>query len=101
MGRLRKTLYGHEDLVETYEQCLKTENERLDREESERKTARQLTAPKVQDAAADKFRKDDKFLQLSKKSRGTKGTGKETLDHTKWQMIRRKLQPTETTMVVL
>ena len=66
MGRLRKTLYGHEDLVETYEQCLKTENERLDREESERKTARQLTAP-----------------------------------NTKWQMIRRKLQPTETTMVVL
>jgi hypothetical protein len=32
-------LYGHEDLAQTYEQWLKTENERLDSEETERKTS--------------------------------------------------------------
>ena len=32
--------YGHEDLVQTYEQWLKTENERLDSQEAERKTTR-------------------------------------------------------------
>ena len=37
-----------------------------------------MTTQKVQDDAADKFRNDDKSLQLSKKS---KDTGKETLDH--------------------
>ena len=35
-----ENLYGHEDLAQTYEQWLKTENERLDSQEAERKTAR-------------------------------------------------------------
>ena len=35
-----ENLYGHEDLAETYEQWLKTENERLDSQEAERKTER-------------------------------------------------------------
>ena len=38
---------------------LKADNERLDIEERERKIARRLTEAKVQNAAADKFRKDD------------------------------------------
>ena len=42
-----ENLYGHEDLAQTYEQWLKTENERLDSQEAERKTERQLTAQKV------------------------------------------------------
>ena len=48
-----ENLYGHEDLAQTYEQWLKTENERLDSQEAERKTERQSTAQKIQDAAAD------------------------------------------------
>ena len=47
-----ENLYGHEDLAETYEQWLRTENERLDSQEAERKTERQSTAQKKQDAAA-------------------------------------------------
>ena len=35
-----ENLYGHEDLTQTYEQCLKTENERFDSQEAERKTVR-------------------------------------------------------------
>ena len=35
-----ENLYDHEELAETYEKCLKTENERLDSEESKRKTDR-------------------------------------------------------------
>jgi len=42
-------------LVESYEKWLKTENERLDSEERERKMARKLIAGKVQNAAADKL----------------------------------------------
>ncbi len=72
-----ENLYGHEDLAQTYEQWLKTENERLDSQEAERKTERQSTAQKIQDAAADKFRKHDK---LTKKTKGTNSTGKETLE---------------------
>ena len=63
-----ENLYGHEDLAQTYEQWLKTENERLDSVEAERKTARKMTAQKVQDVAADQFRKNDKF---TKKAKGT------------------------------
>ena len=63
-----ENLYGHEDLVQTYEQWLKTENERFDSQEAERKTERQLTEQKVQDTETDKFRKHDKF---TKKSKGT------------------------------
>jgi len=64
-----ENLYGHEELVETHQQWLKTENERLTvRKKS--KTVRKLTAQKVQDASADKFRKDDKL----RKSKGTKNT---------------------------
>ena len=72
-----ENLYGHEDLAQTYEQWLKTENERLDSQEAERKTERQSTAQKNQDAAADKFRKHDK---MTKKTKGTNSTGKETLE---------------------
>ena len=72
-----ENLYGHEDLAQTYEQWLKTENERLDSQEAERKTERQSTAQKKQDAAADKFRKHDK---MTKKTKGTNSTGKETLE---------------------
>ena len=72
-----ENLYGHEDLAQTYEQWLKTENERLDSQEAERKTERQSTAQKIQDAAADKFRKHDK---MTKKTKGTNSTGKETLE---------------------
>ena len=42
-----ENLYGHEDLAQTYEQWLKTENERLDSEEAERKTTRKMTTQKV------------------------------------------------------
>ena len=35
-----ENLYGHEDLAQTDEQWLKTENERIDSEEIERKTVR-------------------------------------------------------------
>ena len=66
-----ENLYGHEDLAQTYEQWLKTENERLDSEEAERKTDRKMTAQKVQDVAADQFRKNDKF---TKKAKGTDNT---------------------------
>ena len=41
-------LYGHEDLTQTYDQWLKTENERLDSEEISRKTVRKMTTQKVQ-----------------------------------------------------
>ena len=62
-----ENLYGHEDLAQTYEQWLKTENERLDSVEAERKTARKMTAQKVQDVAADQFRKNDKFTKKNDK----------------------------------
>ena len=71
-----ENLYGHEDLAQTYEQWLKTENERLDSEEAERKTARKMTTQKVQDVAADQFRKNDKF---TKKAKGTDNTSRQTL----------------------
>ena len=71
-----ENLYGHEDLAQTYEQWLKTENERLDSEEAERKTVRKMTAQKVQDVAADQFRKNDKF---TKKAKGTDNTSRQTL----------------------
>jgi hypothetical protein len=41
-----ENLYGHEDLAQTYDQWLKTENERLDSEEAERKTVRKMTRKK-------------------------------------------------------
>jgi hypothetical protein len=72
-----ENLYGHEDLVQTYDQWLKTEYENLDSQEEERKTERQLTTQKVQDVAGDKFRKHDKF---TKKTKGTNRTDKETLE---------------------
>ena len=71
-----ENLYGHEDLAQTYEQWLKTENERLDSEEAERKTVRKKTAQKVQDVATDQFRKNDKF---TKKAKGTDNTSRQTL----------------------
>jgi hypothetical protein len=71
-----ENLYGHEDLAQTYEQWLKTENERLDSVEAERKTVRKMTAQKVQDVAADQFRKNDKF---TKKAKGTDNTSRQTL----------------------
>ena len=43
-----ENLYGHEDLAQTYEQWLKTENERLDSEEAERKTVRKMTERRCQ-----------------------------------------------------
>jgi hypothetical protein len=67
---------GHEDLDQTYEQCLKTENERFDSEESERKTVRKMTDQKVQDVVGDQFRKNDKF---TKKDKGTDNTSRQTL----------------------
>ena len=70
-----ENLYGHEDLDQTYEEWLKTENERLDSQEAERKTASKMTAQKVQDVAADQFRKNDKF---TKKAKGTDNTGGQT-----------------------
>ena len=69
-----ENLYGHEDLVQTYEQWLKTENERIDSEEGERKTDRKMTVQKVQDVAADQFRKNDKF---TKKTKGTDNTSRQ------------------------
>ena len=71
-----ENLYGQEDLAQTYEQWLKTENERLDSEEAERKTVRKMTAQKVQDVAADQVRKNDKF---TKKAKGTDNTSRQTL----------------------
>ena len=44
--------------------------------EAERKTARKMTAQKVQDVAADQFRKNDKF---TKKAKGTDNTSRQTL----------------------
>ena len=58
-----ENLYGHGDLAQTYDQCLKTENESLDSKETERRTVRKLTAQKVQDDVADQFRKHDKFTK--------------------------------------
>ena len=53
-----ENLYDQEELAKTYEKWLKTENERLDsREETERKTNRNLAAQKGQDAAVDKLRR--------------------------------------------
>ena len=75
-----ENLYGHEDLAQTYEQWLKTENERIDSEESERKTVRKMTSQKVQDVATDQFRKNDKF---TKKTKGTDNTAGKTL-HQEW-----------------
>ena len=93
-----ENLYGHEDLAQTYEQWLKTENERIDSVEAERKTDRKMTAQKVQDVAADQFRKNDKF---TKKAKGTDNTSRQTLTR-KSNRMRRKLQPTKTsTMVVM
>jgi hypothetical protein len=43
---------------------MKTENERLDSQEAEKKTERQLTTQKVQDDVTDKFRKHDKFQDV-------------------------------------
>jgi hypothetical protein len=93
-----ENLYGHEELVQTYEQWTKTEIPHLTvRNQSQRKTTRQLKEHKVQDDTTEKFRKAD---ELRKKTKGAKSTVKETLVR-KWQMMRRKLHPTETKMVVL
>jgi hypothetical protein len=70
-----ENLYGHEDLAQTYEQCLKTENERIDSEEIERKTSRKMTPQKVQDVVVDQVWKKDKF---TKKSKGTDNTEGQT-----------------------
>ncbi len=64
-----ENLYGQEEL-QTYEKWLKTDNEQLDIQKVERKIACRLTSAKVQNAAADKFRKDD---TLSKKASMLKG----------------------------
>jgi hypothetical protein len=60
-----ENLYGHEDLVQTYDQWLKTENERLDSQEVERKTERQSTAQKVQDRQRKKSRMHPGLFALS------------------------------------
>ncbi len=44
-------LYDHEELAETYEKWLQTENERLDSEEAERTTVRQLLGLTLSDLA--------------------------------------------------
>jgi hypothetical protein len=66
-----ENLYGHEDLAQTYEQWMKTENEMLDSQEAQRKTVMKMTEQKVQDVAEDQFRKNDK---LTKKTKGTDNT---------------------------
>ena len=65
-------MYDQEELVENYVKWLKSDNERLDIEERERKITRRLTEAKVQNfsVAADKFRKDD---TLSKETSMLKG----------------------------
>ncbi len=72
-----ENLYDQEELVETYEKWLKTDNERLDIEERERKIAKRLTEENLQNAAAEKCRKDD---TLSKKTKGNQSIGKGTFD---------------------
>ena len=49
--------------AQTYEQWLKTENERIDSQETERKTVRKMTVQKTQDVVVDQFRKNDKFTE--------------------------------------
>ena len=90
-------LYCQEELVETYEKWLKADNERLDIEERERKIAKRLTAENLQNAAAEKCRKDD---TLSKKPRGSKTLVKEHSTST-WQMMRQKHETMETAVTVL
>jgi hypothetical protein len=68
-----ENLYDQEELVETYEKWLKADNERLDIEERERKIAKRLTGENLQNAAAEKCRKDD---TLSKKAKGNQSIGK-------------------------
>jgi hypothetical protein len=46
--------------------------------ETERKTVRKMTEQKVQDVAADQFRKNDKF---TKKAKGTDNTAPELRVH--------------------
>ena len=93
-----ENLYGHEDLSQTYEQWLKTENERLDNQEAERKTVGKMTEQK-------------KSRMLQRISSGTmissqrRPRGRTTLQDKhctrKSNRMSRKLQPTETTMVVM
>ena len=45
-----ENLYGQEELVETYEKWLKSDNERLDIEKRERKIAKRLTGTNLQNA---------------------------------------------------
>ena len=72
-----ENLYGQEELVETYEKWMKADNERLDIEERERKIAKRLTAENLQNAAAEKCRKDDTLI---KKTKGNQIIGKGTFD---------------------
>ncbi len=65
LGRLptqKDYTWDPEELAETYEKWLKTENERLDSEESERKTVRKLRVQKVQDDSVDKTGGQDRWI---------------------------------------
>ena len=92
-----ENLYGHEDLAQTYEQWLKTENERLDSEEVERKTVRKMTVQKVQDV---EWISSGKMISSPRRPRG-RTTLHDKHCTRKSNRMRRKLQPTETTMVVM
>ncbi len=72
-----ENLYGHEDLAQTYDQSLKTENERFDSQETERKTTKKMTTKKVQDVGTDQVRKNHKF---TKKTNGMDNTTGQTLN---------------------
>ena len=56
---------------------LKADNERLDIEERERKIAKRLTVENLQNATAEKCRKDD---TLNKKTKGKQSIDKGTFD---------------------
>ncbi len=91
-----ENLYGHEDLAQTYEQWLKTENERLDSQEAERKT--KMTGKKksrmLQGISS------GKMISSPRRPRG-RTTLQDKHCTRKSNKMRRKLQPTETTMVVM
>ena len=72
-----ENLYGQEELVETYEKWLKADNDRLDIEERERKIAKRLTTENLQNAGAEKCRKDDTLI---KNTKGKQSNGKGTFD---------------------
>jgi hypothetical protein len=76
-----KNVYDQEEqsqeLVETYEKWLKADNERLDIEEREKKIAKRLTTENLQNAAAEKCKKD---ITLRKKTKGKQSIDKGTFD---------------------